>query len=280
MISGTTTVAGVIGWPVEHSLSPVIHNAWFRHADRDWVYVALPVEPGRLPDAIAGMRAMHIGGVSVTMPHKESVIESLDSVDDTAAILRAVNCIGWVNGHLVGTNTDGDGCCNAIESQSQIRLDGTSVALLGAGGTARAIALAMVRRGAHVRVINRSTDRADELVKVVAPLAGNGSVRTGSHDDIASCAVVVNATSVGMGSSDLPCSPELLSSSAVVLDAVYSPLRTAWLVAAEELGCSAIDGLWMLIHQAVLQQKWWFGESPDPAVMRQAAEQELARRRQ
>jgi shikimate dehydrogenase len=280
MISGTTTVAGVIGWPVEHSLSPAIHNAWFRHANRDWVYVALPVKPTGLADAVTGIRAMGIGGVSVTMPHKESVMTSLDSVDDTASILRAVNCIGWIDGQLVGTNTDGDGCCNAIESQSQIGLDGASVALLGAGGTARAIALAMVRRGAHVSVINRSVDRADELVQVVSSQVGTGSVRIGSHDDIESCAVVVNATSVGMGTSELPCSADLLSPTAVVLDAVYSPLRTAWLNAATAIGCTTIDGLWMLIHQAVLQQKWWFGESPDPEVMRQAAEQELARRRQ
>lgn len=288
MISGHTHVAAVIGWPVEHSLSPAIHNAWFQHAGIDWAYVAFAVESMQLGQAIAGVRALGIKGLSVTMPHKETIIDHLDEVDNIARTLRAVNCVGVKDGRLIGTNTDGDGCCDAIERQSGSSVAGQRVALLGAGGTARAIAAAMLRRGAHVRVVNRSTNRALELVEMChsvneAP-AGNdravGSVAVADRQEISSCAIVINATSVGMNTAEHPCDVSLIAASAVVMDAVYSPLRTAWLNAAEAQGATTIDGLWMLIHQAMRQQQWWFGVMPDPQIMREAAERELAHRRQ
>ena len=164
----------------------------------------------------------------------------------------------------------------------------TQVALLGAGGAARAIAAAMMRRGAHVRVVNRSVARAHELVDMCVALkasatpqsAHHGSVAVGSTDDIATSAIVVNATSVGMNTSEHPCDIALVNKSAIVMDAVYAPLRTSWLEAAAAKGATTIDGLWMLIHQAMRQQQWWFGVEPDPLVMRTAAERELAHRRQ
>lgn len=282
-ISGHTRVAAVIGWPVEHSLSPIIHNAWFSHVARAWVYVAFPVEPKDLTNAISGMRALHLGGLSVTMPHKEDVIAHLDAIDDIASALRAVNCVGIQGDQLVGTNTDGDGCCNAIEEQADVVFQDSRVAVLGAGGTARAITAAAMRRGAQVVVVNRSAARAHELSDIMKSLPAPfhvGSVTIGTMDDVASCDVVINATSVGMGTNDMPCDVGVLSDNAVVLDAVYSPLQTAWLRACASKGCTTIDGLWMLIHQAMLQQQWWFSESPDSAVMRAAAERELERRRQ
>jgi len=288
MISGHTSIAGVIGWPVEHSLSPAIHNAWFQHVASDWVYVAFPVESVNLGAAIAGVRALGVRGLSVTMPHKEEIIQHLDDVDERASALRAVNCVGIRNNKLIGTNTDGDGCCDAIEQQAHVDLLGREVALLGAGGTARAIAAAMVRRGAHVLVVNRSITRAHELVEMCNPFVSGaggggslaGSVRVATSDQISECSVVVNATSVGMNTSETPCDVDLIDSQAVVMDAVYSPLRTTWLQAAANKGATTVDGLWMLIYQAVHQQQWWFDVSPDPAIMRAAAERELTHRRQ
>lgn len=288
MITGHTRVAAVIGWPVEHSLSPAIHNAWFQEVGSDWAYVALPVESLHLADAISGVRALGIGGLSVTMPHKETIIEHLDSVDEMATTLRAVNCVSVVGGQLRGTNTDGDGCCDAIERQCGVSVRDKHVALLGAGGTARAIAAAMMRRGAHVRVVNRSVARAHELVEMCETLKAAvtsettevGSVVVGGADDIASSAIVVNATSVGMNTTEHPCDIALVNQSAIVMDAVYSPLRTSWLEAAATKGAVTVDGLWMLIHQAIRQQQWWFGVEPDPMIMRTAAERELAHRRQ
>lgn len=294
MITGHTRIAAVIGWPVEHSLSPAIHNAWFQEIGSDWAYVALPVESLHLADAMNGVRALGIGGLSVTMPHKEAIIDHLDSVDEIATTLRAVNCVSVADGQLRGTNTDGDGCCDAIEYQCAISVRGKQVALLGAGGTARAIAAAMMRRGAHVRIINRSVARAHELVEMCEALAAStasesakpsqsgklGSVAVGDTDDITSSEIVVNATSVGMNTAEHPCDIALVNQSAIVMDAVYSPLRTSWLDAVATKGAATIDGLWMLIHQAMRQQQWWFGVEPDPMIMRTAAERELAHRRQ
>jgi len=288
MITGHTRIAAVIGWPVEHSLSPAIHNAWFQHVGSDWAYVAFAVESLHLGQAVAGVRGLGIGGLSVTMPHKETIIEHLDEVDNTAHVLRAVNCVGVKNGRLVGTNTDGDGCCDAIEHQSGEPISGRHVALLGAGGTARAIAAAMLRRGAHAHVVNRSTNRAHELVDMCRGVHGataeggssSGSVSVATPEDISSCTIVVNATSVGMNTTEHPCDVSLVSKTAVVMDAVYSPLRTSWLDAAQAKGATTIDGLWMLIHQAMRQQQWWFGVTPDPKIMREAAERELTHRRQ
>lgn len=288
MINGHTRIAAVIGWPVEHSLSPAIHNAWFQHVGSNWAYVAFAVDSLHLGQAIAGVRALGIGGLSVTMPHKEAIIEHLDEVDDIAHTLRAVNCVGVKDDRLVGTNTDGDGCCDAIEHQSGVSVSGQHVALLGAGGTARAIAAAMLRRGAHVHVVNRSMNRAHELVamchSVNAITADGGpsfgTITVATPGDISSCAIVINATSVGMNTTEHPCDVALISKTAVVMDAVYSPLRTAWLNATQVKGATAIDGLWMLIHQAMRQQQWWFGVTPDPEIMREAAERELAHRRQ
>lgn len=285
MITAHTRIAAVIGWPVEHSLSPAIHNAWFSHIGSDWAYVAFPVASTHLESAIQGVRALGIGGLSVTMPHKEDIIQYLDQVDDIANTLRAVNCVGVQEGRLVGTNTDGDGCCDAIESQTTVALNGKDVAVLGAGGTARAIASALMRRGAHVHVVNRSETRAHELVEMCQSIKNStttpvGSVVASDVEVIADCEVIVNATSVGMNTSEHPCDVALIDSSAVVMDAVYSPLRTSWLNAAEAQGAVVVDGLWMLIHQAMRQQEWWFGVTPDPTIMRMAAERELAHRRQ
>jgi shikimate dehydrogenase len=288
MITGHTRIAAVIGWPVEHSLSPAIHNAWFQETGSDWTYVAFPVESLHLKDAINGVRALGIGGLSVTMPHKEDIIQHLDAVDHIATALRAVNCVAVRDGELTGTNTDGDGCCDAIEQRGATSVQGKNVALLGAGGTARAIAAAMMRRGAHVRVVNRSVNRAHELVDMChsavsghsSDAVGTGSVSVGTVGDIASCEIVVNATSVGMNTSEHPCDIALVNTSAIVMDAVYSPLRTSWLEAVAAKGSTTVDGLWMLIYQAMRQQQWWFGVNPDPHVMRSAAERELAHRRQ
>jgi shikimate dehydrogenase len=279
MITGHTKVAGVVGWPVEHSLSPAIHNAWFEHKATNWVYVAFPVESQHLGEAVIGLRALGVGGLSVTMPHKEAIIEHLDEVDDLAMALQAVNCVTLRDGRLLGTNTDGDGCCDAIENQGNVSLNGSDVALFGAGGTARAIAAAMVRRGARVRIVNRSTNRAHELVEMCGPFLqthADASVNVAEVEDIGDCAVVVNATSVGMNTTEMPCDPSLLNPEAVVMDAVYSPLRTVWLEEVSRMGARTVDGLWMLIYQAMRQQQWWFGVLPDPLIMRAAAERELA----
>jgi shikimate dehydrogenase len=218
-------------------------------------------------------------GLSVTMPLKETVIDFLDFVTPDADFLNAVNCISFGASGSIGHNTDGDGCCDALIEQGSVRLRGATAVLLGAGGTARSIALALVRRGAHVVVVNRTQSNALDLVNSFAGFGDEVSISVGDQSSIASASILVNATSVGMNSSDLPIDPIHLHSQLTVLDAVYSPLETSLLVRARETGATVVDGLWMLIHQARHQQKLWFGEFSDASAMRLAAERELSARR-
>jgi shikimate dehydrogenase len=279
LISGTTRVAAVIGSPVRHSLSPAIHNAAFAASGADWVYAAFEVVPGAAPAALAAMRALGIGGLSVTMPHKEDVAAAVDVLDGASAALRTVNTVVLQpDGRLAGCSTDGAGF---VASLRDAGCDPAAmrVAVLGAGGAARAVIDALVRAGADsVTVVNRSPDRG----RLAAALAGDRG-RLGTADDIADADLIVNATSVGMGighpgRDDLPFDPAQLSARQVVADLVYHPLETGLLRAARAAGALAVDGLGMLVHQAVLQQELWTGRRPDPLVMRAAAELELARR--
>lgn len=277
----TIRLAAVIGNPVGHSLSPAIHNAAFAASGRVGEYVAIECGEREVKSTVASLRKEGMVGLSVTMPLKESVIESLDSLHVTASLLNAVNCVSFADGHVVGYNTDGDGCCDALEQQGGANLQGSTAVVLGAGGTARSVALSLGLRGANVRIVNRSEDRAEHLVNSLhfALADSGGSMSVGSPSDIGAAHVLVNATSVGMNSHAMPVDASVLHKRLVVLDAVYSPMETALLSAARAVEATTVDGLWMLIQQARHQQVLWFGENPDAQVMRLAAEQELERRR-
>jgi len=248
----TLVVAAIIGDPVAQSLSPAMHNAVFRQRKLDWEYVAMEVREDALNEVLQTLGDKGIKALSVTMPHKEAVFEMLNNasngsgnVDESAKSARSVNTISVTDGQLIGSNTDGDGCCNAIE-QAGVVVAGSRAVVIGAGGTARAI---------------------------VATLA-----RVGSVGDIANANILINATSVGMGTQETPVDAGLLHSSLVVLDAVYHPLETTLLRDAKVAGAKTVDGLWMLVHQGALQQLAWFKEIGDVQLMRQAALDELASR--
>jgi len=276
-ISGATRVAAVIGSPVQHSLSPALHNAAFGQLQLDWVYVAFAVAPGDAARALDAVRTFGLGGLSVTMPHKELVAASVDRLDPAAAALRSVNTVvPDTDGALVGHSTDGAGFVASLDAAGHA-VQGRTVCLLGAGAAARAIADALGRAGAaRVAVLNRTIGNAEST----AALAGAmGTVATAA--DVRDADIVVNATSVGMGSpDDLPCDPALLRAGQVVADIVYHPRLTALLRAARAAGAHPVDGLGMLVHQAALQQQLWHGRLPDVAVMTAAAERELAARGQ
>jgi len=274
-----TTRAAVIGSPVSHSLSPAIHSASFAALGIDWSYEAIEVTPENLASFFSVVRSGGFGGLSVTMPLKEAVISYLDSVDDDARALGAVNCVSVTDGVLNGHNTDGDGCCEALESEASVNLGGLRVVLLGAGGTARSVALALGRRGADVTVVNRTLANAEEVVRMVRATVGrDAQVRVGGESDIRDARVLINTTSVGMNSRDVPVDEGVLHGGLVVLDAVYSPMDTALLVASRDAGAVTVDGLWMLIHQARHQQLLWFARAADAVLMRRESVRELERR--
>ena len=275
----TLEVAAIIGYPVVQSLSPAMHNAVFHQRKLDWTYVAMEVHEDALNGVLQTLGGTSIKAFSVTMPHKEAVFEMLYSVssnlgevDESAKAARSVNTIAIRSGRMFGSNTDGDGCCIAIE-QAGVGIAGSRVVVVGAGGTARAIVATLARRGASdIAVINRTESRARDAV-ACADVA-----RIGSVDDIATANILINATSVGMGSQETAVDAARLHASLVVLDAVYQPLETTLLRDAKNAGAVTVDGLWMLVHQGALQQLAWFDEIGDVQLMRQAALDELANR--
>ena len=274
-IGGATNIAAVIGSPVAHSLSPAIHNAAYAALGIDWAYVAFEVAPGRAADALTAMRVLALAGLSVTMPHKHDVAAAVDEIAPAARLLDAVNCVErTADGRLVGHNTDGDGFVDSLLAASADGPAGRRCVVLGAGGAARAVIDALARHGAtEVVVVNRSADRAAEA----AALAGVVG-RVGTPTDVREADLVVNATSVGMDSTELPLDPALLRAGQVVADLVYHPLDTALLVAARAAGATLVDGLGMLVHQAARQIRIWTGLDAPVDVMRAAAEAELAAR--
>lgn len=276
MITGTTRVAAVIGNPVRHSLSPALHNAAFAQLGLDWVYTAFDVSPGEAQAALDAMRTFGLGGLSVTMPHKEAVASAVDSLDPAADALRSVNTVvPQSDGSLKGYSTDGAGFVASLAAAG-VAVSGRSVCVLGAGAAARSIIDALGRAGAErVAVVNRTAAAAQEA----ASLAGAAGI-VGTTIDVGDADVVVNATSVGMGDDELPCDLSLLRAGQVVADIVYHPRCTALLRAARAAGAVTVEGLGMLVHQAALQQQLWHGHLPDVAVMVAAAERELAARRQ
>jgi len=267
-------VAAVIGWPISQSLSPVIHNAAFRHHGDNWSYVAYPVEPGDASSAIASMRSGGLQGLNVTMPHKDAVADLVDELDKSAESIHAVNTVVRTSdGRLRGYSTDGEGLLRAIRINTNWDPAGKKICVLGAGGAARSAVDAFSRAGvASIFVVNRTAEKAVQAI-------GDSNVAVvGSQSNIHECDIVFNATSVGMGTDESLVSAELLHEGQLVIDAVYHPLETRLLRDAKSRGATVLDGLWMLIHQACVAQVLWLGREPDYQVMRNAAVQELAAR--
>lgn len=268
-------VAAVIGSPVGHSLSPAIHRAAFTATGLDWSYVAFDVAPGRADEALAAMRVLGIAGYSVTTPHKEQVAAAVDELAPSAAALDSVNTVVRTgDGRLVGHSTDGDGFVASLAAEG-VDVAGTSVVVLGAGGAARSVVSALGRAGAgDIAVVNRTPAR----VPAIAALADTAHGADDPAAAVAAATLVVNATSVGFGTDEMPLDPAWLRPGHVVADLVYHPLETALLRAAAAAGARPVDGLGMLIHQAALQQRLWTGRDPDVGAMRAAAIAELERR--
>lgn len=277
-ISATTRLAAVIGDPVRHSMSPQIHNAAFTACDIDGVYLALPVAPGHAAQAVEAMRSFDWFGLSVTMPHKQAVMEACDELTATAELLGAVNCVFWRDGKIVGDSTDGQGYVRGLQAELDLDVASMQCVLVGAGGAAGAVARSLADHGAAgVTVINRTAEKA----AAVAALAGTvGSV--GSTSDLAHADLVINATPIGMGSTEftdaVPFDVAVLRPDAVVSDLIYHPAETRLLAEARGRGLRTQNGLAMLVHQAVVQFEHWTGVTAPVDVMTAAVVSSLAAR--
>jgi shikimate dehydrogenase len=271
--SGNTRVAGVIGSPVKHSLSPVLHNAAFRALDLDWVFLAFEVPSGDAVSAVTGARSLGIQGLSVTMPHKAAVLPALDRLSPAAERLGAVNTITTRGGLLVGESTDGPGFIDALREDEGFDPAGRRCVVLGAGGAARAVVLALAEAGAtDITVVNRTPERAE----AAAALAG-ASGRAGSAEAVEGADLVINATPVGMTDGELPVDAARLGPGQLVVDLVYHPAVTPLVSAARARGATAVNGLGMLIHQAAHAFLLWTGQEPPLAAMSAAALSSMAR---
>ena len=276
MLSARTQVAGVIGDPIGHSLSPAIHNAAFAETGLDWVYVAFPTPQGSARAAIDSMRALGIRGLSVTMPHKEAVLGALDELTADAELLGAVNCVTRVGDRLVGDSTDGVGFLAGLRADFGFDPGGARCVVLGAGGAARSVVLALARGGAaSVQVVNRTATRGERA----AALAG-GVGAVAPVECVAGADLVVNATPVGMAGSpqqhDLPLDASLLGRDQVVAELIYHPRRTPLMAAAEDRGCRTSNGVSMLVQQAAVAFESWTGVPAPVAAMTDAVGDALA----
>lgn len=240
----------------------------------DWASLAFPVQASDAVDAMRAMRTLGIRGLSVTMPHKATIVPALDGLAPSAQALGVANCVHNADGTLTGHNTDGDGFVASVRTDLNLDPVGERVAILGAGGAARSIVDALGRAGvAEVLIVNRTVEKAIE----VAGLANQA--RAAEPQEISGCALVVNTTSIGMSENPgMPSDPELLSPGQAVVDIIYSPNETAWLNAARDRGLQTLNGLPMLVHQAALALEIWTGTAPDIAAMSAAADQELTAR--
>ena len=276
-VHGGTHTTGIIGWPVEHSLSPALHNAAFAAAGLDWVYVPLPVAPRALPDALDGLVATGFAGANVTMPHKTETAERADRLSEDARRLGAVNTLLIEDGTLHGHNTDVGGFDRFLRRDAGFEPAGRSVLLYGAGGAARAAALAIVRAGAtSLTVAVREPARALDLREALADLPGN--VRVLALDDAPDVRadLIVNATPVGVAGDVLPLPP--LGPETLVVDLLYHPSTTPLLTQARAAGATAFGGLGLLLQQAALSFELWTATPAPLDVMSAAALAELADR--
>jgi shikimate dehydrogenase len=282
-ISGKTQVCGVIGDPIEHTLSPTIHNAAFNHLKLDFVFLAFNVKAAELENAMRGMQGLGIHGLNVTMPHKNTVIAYLDAVDSTVKFLGSANTILNKDGKLYGFNTDGTGALQALRENGVEKLSEQKVLLLGAGGAAKAIAFSLAKEVGELVVLNRAAEKAKRLSEALGrtlnkKVVGGALSPDTIAENLRDSDVLINATSVGMhpeaNQSIVP--SQLWRSDLTVLDIVYNPVKTKLAKDAKAAGAKVISGVEMLIYQGAASFEIWTGRSAPIEVMRRAALNKLS----
>jgi len=266
-ISGRTKITGIFGYPVEHTLSPAMHNTVFKELGLDFCYVPFLVHPDYLKDAVKAIRALNLCGVNVTVPHKEKVMPLLDEINEEASFIGAVNTILNSEGRLIGYNTDGRGFMQSL-LESGISVEGKNVLIIGAGGASKAISYYLIQKTKTLYLYNRSKNRAEKLVQDIKKIRNNVSL----IEDISSIEryhIIINATPLGLKKEDpLPFDTSLLRAEQTVCDLIYK--KTRLLEEASKKGCVTLDGRGMLLWQGLFAFELWTGKKPQVEVMRNA----------
>jgi shikimate dehydrogenase len=278
-ISASTRICGLIGDPVEHSLSPAMHNAAFKYTGLDYVYLPFKVTGKNLSGAIGGLKSLNFRGLNVTIPHKVAVIPFLDELEPMAEKIGAVNTIVNDNGYLKGYNTDAGGFIKSL-SEKGIDPRGKSVVVLGAGGASRAVSFTLAKQEAEIFILNRrqEIEWAEELSKNISQLS-KSRVKAMELNDynlksvLKSADILVNATSVGMSPNidQIPVPREFIRPDMVVFDVIYNPIKTRLLTEAEAAGAGTVGGLDMLVWQGALSFKLWTGVKAPVDIMKTEA---------
>jgi shikimate dehydrogenase len=280
--SGSTKIVGLIGYPVEHSKSPLMHNAAFESLGLDFIYLLFSVRPSYLEEAIMGLRALNVVGANVTIPYKEEIVKYLDEITPEAQFIGAVNTIHNREGKLIGYNTDGQGFITSLLTDGRVKLEGQKVLLIGVGGAGKAVAIKLAERGVERLVItDKIMERADALIKRVReniPDCPVYAIHSGDKEfakTVLESTLLINATPVGMKEGD-PCvvDPEYLHKRLFIYDVIYNR-ETPLIEAAKKRGLRALSGMEMLIHQGAASFEIWTGKKAPVEVMRKTILQEL-----
>ncbi|MCX7626139.1 MAG: shikimate dehydrogenase [Candidatus Sumerlaeaceae bacterium] len=281
-INAHTRMIGIIGYPVRHSLSPLMHNAEFRRLGLNLVYLAWEVAQPALPLAIRGLRALGAVGFNVTVPHKQAVVAELDELSEEAKVIGAVNTVRFENGRAVGYNTDAEGWRE--DAELEVPLKGATVSIIGAGGAARAVAVGACQAGAAKLIIcNRRFETAETLGELIAHFFPHVQVSWSSlcgdrcRELIRSSQIVINATPIGMADKGgTPIPTEWLIEGQFVYDTIYTPAETQLLREARQRGCRVRNGIGMLVRQGAKAFELWTGLKPDIQSMIATVEHALS----
>ena len=271
-ISGKTRIVGLFGYPVEHSLSPDMHNAAFSYLNLDYCYVTFPVHPDSLGDAVRGIKALSLGGINVTVPHKEKVMAFLDEINEEAQFIGAVNTIKNEGGKLTGFNTDGRGFMQSL-AEADIEIRNKNVLIVGTGGASRAIGFYLCKEASQVHLYDVDSLKAEALAKHLYGVRQNADTIDASSKNsvefMAGMDIIINATPLGLRPGDSsPIDISRINKEHIVCDLIYR--ETPLLRAAAEKGCKTMHGLGMLLWQGVIAFEIWTGIRPPADVMKKA----------
>lgn len=273
MITSKTKKIGILGWPLGHSLSPIMQNAAFKALQLDYVYVPLPVHPDDLAQAVAGLKALGFTGANVTIPHKVTIMSYLDEIDSSAQLIGAVNTIVIKEGKSIGYNTDAEGFIQSLTAKN-VNIAGKSVVILGAGGAARAIICGLIQHGIHQITIGaRKQTKAEDFIRFFpnfTNIEGYDWNESSFNNRLRDCDILINCTPVGMTANkkeELPIIWNNVNTKAVVCDLIYNPPFTQFLVSAQNRGHMVINGSGMLVEQGALAFELWTGKQGPRQIM-------------
>lgn len=279
-VDSKTKYIGLLGYPLGHSISPVMQNAAFESKNINNLYIPVEVKKEDLADVVKAMSKMNFAGFNVTIPYKIEVMNYLDEIDDLAKSIGAVNTVVIKDGKLKGYNTDGIGFLRSLEGELSLSVTGKNIFILGSGGAARAISMTLAMNKANrLYICNRTFERAEGLVRDINSKYGNVAIsipmlRQKMEEAITDAEILINATSVGTypNIDEIPIDKELLNGNFAVCDVVYNPKKTKLLQEAEKLGCKTMSGLGMLIYQGAYAFEIWTGVKAPVETMFEAAE--------